>query len=194
MAASAPDETVKTVSPRHSEQSFVSASDLSARLPTLFPTPNRVYTLAQDGILPCLRIGRRMHLDLRKVEAWIDGGGSALPGGWRRARLQRHAKAVGRSPWAAVDSFARVAIRHACDGLQPSSRLFVSCRSCRSGCRAVSEARGWETFGCSVLHRLGCDIVKESFVETEILEMMDHHHDHRRLYATPCGTSGAAMV
>lgn len=44
----------------------------------------RVYDLARQNILPHVRLGRVIRFDLEAVEAWINAGGQALPGGWRQ--------------------------------------------------------------------------------------------------------------
>ena len=63
---------------------FVSAEKLVKIYPALFPTPRRAYQAAEQGVVPCVRVGRRVHFDLDQVERWIEAGGQALPGGWRR--------------------------------------------------------------------------------------------------------------
>lgn len=45
---------------------------------------DRVYELAREGVLPAVRLGRQIRFDEDKLRAWIDQGGCALPGGWRR--------------------------------------------------------------------------------------------------------------
>ena len=43
--------------------------------------------LDRDGVLPpgvVVRVGRRLRVDLDALERFIDDGGRALPGGWRR--------------------------------------------------------------------------------------------------------------
>jgi excisionase family DNA binding protein len=44
----------------------------------------RVYELCRRGILPHVRIGRQIRIDKKVLEKWIEGGGQALPGGWKR--------------------------------------------------------------------------------------------------------------
>ena len=46
--------------------------------------PSRVYELAQQNLIPHIRMGRQVRFDLDKVEAWLEAGGQALPGGWRQ--------------------------------------------------------------------------------------------------------------
>ena len=46
--------------------------------------PARVYELAQRDILPHIKLGRQVRFDMAKVEAWLEAGGQALPGGWRQ--------------------------------------------------------------------------------------------------------------
>jgi hypothetical protein len=64
--------------------SIGTAQDVAKRWPDLFETKDRVYQLARQGVIPCIRLGSVVKFDLRKVAEWIDNGGSALPGGWRR--------------------------------------------------------------------------------------------------------------
>lgn len=40
--------------------------------------------LARRGVLPVVRVGRQLRVDPAKLSAWIEAGGAALPGGWRR--------------------------------------------------------------------------------------------------------------
>ena len=44
----------------------------------------RVYELARMGLLPATRLGRQVRFNARAVAEWIESGGRALPGGWRR--------------------------------------------------------------------------------------------------------------
>ena len=46
--------------------------------------PSRVYDLAQQDLIPHIKLGRQVRFDLDKVEAWLEAGGQALPGGWRQ--------------------------------------------------------------------------------------------------------------
>jgi len=47
-------------------------------------TPQRLYELLRSGLAPVgVRVGRQLRVDGVKLQAWIDGGGAALPGGWR---------------------------------------------------------------------------------------------------------------
>lgn len=59
-------------------------ADVVAR--ALCVTPARAYELARLGIIPCVRVGRQVRFDVPKVRAWIEDGGQALAGGWRRER------------------------------------------------------------------------------------------------------------
>lgn len=44
-----------------------------------------IYEMARRGGLPGLvRVGRLIRVDSEKLLAWLDGGGQALPGGWKR--------------------------------------------------------------------------------------------------------------
>lgn len=44
----------------------------------------RVYELAREGLLPTVRLGRQVRFHPKAVAEWIENGGQALPGGWRR--------------------------------------------------------------------------------------------------------------
>lgn len=52
-------------------------------------SPQVVWAMArQDGgapLLPSIRIGRLVRFDPEAIEAFIERGGAALPGGWRRS-------------------------------------------------------------------------------------------------------------
>ena len=72
----AQDETTQIHKPR-----LVAAKVVAERLGI---TTNRVYELAAQGILPCVRLGRQVRFDPEKVEALVASGGQALPGGWRQ--------------------------------------------------------------------------------------------------------------
>lgn len=45
---------------------------------------DRIYDAARRGQLPAVRIGRQVYLDVAALEEWAAGGGTPLPGGWRR--------------------------------------------------------------------------------------------------------------
>ncbi|MDW7730680.1 MAG: helix-turn-helix domain-containing protein [Bacillota bacterium] len=48
-------------------------------------TVNRVYELARTGILPgVVRLGRQVRFKAGAVEDFINNGGQALEGGWKR--------------------------------------------------------------------------------------------------------------
>lgn len=40
--------------------------------------------LARQNLVPHVRLGRTLRFDPERVAQWIDAGGQALPGGWRR--------------------------------------------------------------------------------------------------------------
>ncbi len=44
----------------------------------------RAYEMGRTGLLPVVRLGRQMRVEEGRLAAWIEGGGRALPGGWRR--------------------------------------------------------------------------------------------------------------
>ena len=41
-------------------------------------------TLARDGMLPVVRLGRQLRVDPQRFSRFVEEGGKALPGGWRR--------------------------------------------------------------------------------------------------------------
>jgi hypothetical protein len=45
---------------------------------------NQLASLVRDGVLKCVRVGRRVMYDREVLDAFIAGGGKGLPGGWRR--------------------------------------------------------------------------------------------------------------
>lgn len=51
-------------------------------------TEARLYDLARQGIVPCVRLGRTVRFEEGKLKEFVAAGGKALPGGWRR-ELQR---------------------------------------------------------------------------------------------------------
>lgn len=44
----------------------------------------RAYQMIREGLLPSVRIGRRIYVDPAQWQTFKAGGGKALPGGWRR--------------------------------------------------------------------------------------------------------------
>ena len=44
----------------------------------------RVFALAREGIVPCVRLGRQLRFSPNALRQFIESGGKALPGGWRR--------------------------------------------------------------------------------------------------------------
>ena len=70
------------------ESRFVTAEEASERLTSMGLPVNReeIYRRARDGVFPCVRMGRRIWFDWPKIEAWLESGGQALDGGWRKER------------------------------------------------------------------------------------------------------------
>jgi excisionase family DNA binding protein len=58
------------------------AKDVAARLNV---SEAAVYDMVREKLLPCVRLGRRVRFDPGVLERWIEQGGAALPGGWRRS-------------------------------------------------------------------------------------------------------------
>jgi excisionase family DNA binding protein len=52
--------------------------------PILNVTVARAYDLARTGVLPLVKLGRQVRVDEARLTEWINAGGSALPGGWRK--------------------------------------------------------------------------------------------------------------
>jgi excisionase family DNA binding protein len=61
---------------------LITAAEVAERLAL---TESGVYEMArQNRIGGIVRVGRRVRFDPDKLEAWIEAGGQALPGGWRQ--------------------------------------------------------------------------------------------------------------
>lgn len=45
----------------------------------------RVYSLAREGLLPCIRLGRSVRFDPMVVEAFLRNGGRGWEEGWKRS-------------------------------------------------------------------------------------------------------------
>ena len=45
---------------------------------------NQLASLVKDGVLTCVRVGRRVFYNREVIEKFIAEGGKGLPGGWRR--------------------------------------------------------------------------------------------------------------
>ena len=45
---------------------------------------HRVYELSRLNILPHIRLGRQLRYSPKQIQNFIENGGKALPGGWRR--------------------------------------------------------------------------------------------------------------
>ncbi len=45
---------------------------------------HRVYELARQGIIPVVKIGRQLRFSPERIQEFIESGGKALPGGWKR--------------------------------------------------------------------------------------------------------------
>ena len=63
------------------ENKLLRIGEVAARLDV---TEARAYELARTNLIPAVRIGRQLRVDASKLEAWIEAGGEALPGGWKR--------------------------------------------------------------------------------------------------------------
>jgi len=67
------------------------------RVASILDVPkDQVYKLAQDGLLPAIRVGRAWRFDEKTLRKWIDQGGA---GGWRRRVTSRQAAAS----WPAIE-------------------------------------------------------------------------------------------
>jgi len=48
-------------------------------------TEHRMYQMARSGVCPAVvRLGRQVRIHPEKLKEWVEAGGTALPGGWRR--------------------------------------------------------------------------------------------------------------
>jgi Helix-turn-helix domain len=50
-------------------------------------SPGRFYDLVRNGIFPpgvVVRLGRHIHINPGRLDQFIESGGKALPGGWRK--------------------------------------------------------------------------------------------------------------
>ena len=45
---------------------------------------HRVYELSRLNILPHIRLGRQLRYSPKQIQNFIENGGQALPGGWKR--------------------------------------------------------------------------------------------------------------
>lgn len=45
---------------------------------------DRVYSLARENLIPSVRIGRQIRVDESQLRNWIQDGGQALNGGWKK--------------------------------------------------------------------------------------------------------------
>ena len=50
-------------------------------------TEQRLYNLMRQGIIKPVALGRQRRISAASLQAFIDSGGQALPGGWRRAKV-----------------------------------------------------------------------------------------------------------
>jgi excisionase family DNA binding protein len=44
----------------------------------------RAYEMGRAGLLPIVRMGRQIRVEETRLMSWIESGGRALPGGWKR--------------------------------------------------------------------------------------------------------------
>ena len=44
----------------------------------------RIYQLTREKILPCVHCGRSLRWSEKALIEWIENGGQAFPGGWRK--------------------------------------------------------------------------------------------------------------
>ena len=45
----------------------------------------RAYSMARNGLLPTVKLGRQVRVDERRLNEWIEQGGSGLQGGWKHS-------------------------------------------------------------------------------------------------------------
>jgi len=63
------------------EKELLTVDEVSALLRV---KPPRVCELVRQKLLPAIRLGRQIRIDKAKLEEFLENGGRALPGGWRR--------------------------------------------------------------------------------------------------------------
>lgn len=51
-------------------------------------TPARAAALARENLLPVVRLGRQIRVHPEQLQRFIENGGKALPGGWRRTERE----------------------------------------------------------------------------------------------------------
>lgn len=44
----------------------------------------RLYQLARDQVVPSISVGRSVRFDPERIKRWLESGGSAYPGRWRK--------------------------------------------------------------------------------------------------------------
>lgn len=49
-------------------------------------TDQRVYAMIREGLLPGVRLGRSVRVEVSALEAYLAQGGQPHAGGWRKAR------------------------------------------------------------------------------------------------------------
>lgn len=49
-------------------------------------TPERVYELCRQRLIPYVRLGRQIRFEEEQLRNWLSSGGTALSGGWRLAK------------------------------------------------------------------------------------------------------------
>ena len=47
-------------------------------------SPAQVYQACRDGLLPHVRLGRRIRFSPESIMEWVANGGAAHPGGWKK--------------------------------------------------------------------------------------------------------------
>ena len=47
-------------------------------------TRSGVYALVRSGLLPCVRVGRRIRIAEKELAAFVERGGRSWAGGWRK--------------------------------------------------------------------------------------------------------------
>ncbi|MNX92711.1 Helix-turn-helix domain protein [compost metagenome] len=61
--------------------SLMTAEKVASRLGV---STQRVYDMVRKQLIPVVRLGRQIRINEQTLEQWIESGGMALPGGWRR--------------------------------------------------------------------------------------------------------------
>jgi excisionase family DNA binding protein len=61
-------------------------------------TRGAVYALVRSGLLPAVRVGRRIRVAREVLDNFVEAGGRGWPGGWRKRPAAEPGAAARRTP------------------------------------------------------------------------------------------------